>query len=263
MPGDGARSKPRTVSPGFYRSINMPTPRYFLRNHAFLCTTVRHGVILDVHSDEYLCIDKRVFEALGPWLEGWRSSVTPRHQRMDSIPDDASTLAVLLLNKNVLSETPDGAKPVQPSKLATPTSRLHVPMAPTSAKESARYLLPFLFASAKADWRLRKQELQSTVHMVQERTAASRNKNTPFNYRQASTLVAAFERLRLLYPRPYLCMFDSLALLEFLAIHKLYPQWIFGVAVDPFLAHCWLQDRTTVINDTLERVGKYTPIMSV
>ena len=75
--------------------------------------------------------------------------------------------------------------------------------------------------------------------------------------------MAAFEHLRPLYPRPYLCLFDSLALLEFLAAYHSYPRIVFGVVADPFQAHCWLQEGDVLLNDDLEQVGKYEPIMSV
>jgi hypothetical protein len=74
-------------------------------------------------------------------------------------------------------------------------------------------------------------------------------------------LIATFQLLRPLFPRPYLCLFDSLALFEFLAGHDCFPHLIFGVVADPFEAHCWLQAGTVVLNDNLERTGRYKPIL--
>jgi hypothetical protein len=72
-----------------------------------------------------------------------------------------------------------------------------------------------------------------------------------------------FERLRLFYPRSYLCLFDSLALIHFLARFDVYPDWVFGVNADPFEAHCWVQAGNVVLNDTVARVSGFTPIMVV
>jgi hypothetical protein len=69
--------------------------------------------------------------------------------------------------------------------------------------------------------------------------------------------------LRPLYPRDYLCLFDSLALIEFLAQHGLYPTWVFGVTSDPFMAHCWVQEGDTLLNDTVAHVGQFVPLMTV
>jgi hypothetical protein len=32
---------------------------------------------------------------------------------------------------------------------------------------------------------------------------------------------------------------------------------------EPFGAHCWLQERDYLLNDAVERVGMYTPIMVI
>jgi hypothetical protein len=50
---------------------------------------------------------------------------------------------------------------------------------------------------------------------------------------------------------------------EFLARHGIHPVWIFGVQARPFAAHCWLQLNGTVLNDTVDHVIGYTPIMAV
>jgi hypothetical protein len=35
------------------------------------------------------------------------------------------------------------------------------------------------------------------------------------------------------------------------------------VKASPFGAHCWLQEGDLILNDSVERVGAYTPIMIV
>ena len=78
----------------------------------------------------------------------------------------------------------------------------------------------------------------------------------------ASELVAGFQRLRpLLFSTREACLFNSLALIEFLAQHDCYPHWVFGVRARPFAAHCWVQLDHTVLNDGVEHVSRYTPIM--
>jgi hypothetical protein len=76
-------------------------------------------------------------------------------------------------------------------------------------------------------------------------------------------LLHTFEVVRPFYPRPYLCLFDSLALIGYLAKQGQFPWLVFGVIAEPFQAHCWVQDGDMVINDTLDRVFPYTPILAV
>ncbi len=76
-------------------------------------------------------------------------------------------------------------------------------------------------------------------------------------------MARVFLKYRPLFPRDYLCLFDSLALVRFLSGYDLYPDWVFGVQEDPFRAHCWVQAGEVVLNDHLDNVAVYTPIMTV
>ncbi|GAD58270.1 hypothetical protein MBEBAB_0520 [Brevundimonas abyssalis TAR-001] len=38
---------------------------------------------------------------------------------------------------------------------------------------------------------------------------------------------------------------------------------VFGIKLVPFGAHCWVQAGETVLNDTVDNVSEYTPIMVV
>jgi hypothetical protein len=80
---------------------------------------------------------------------------------------------------------------------------------------------------------------------------------------EARKLVGIFDRLRSLYPADYLCLFDSLALLEFLSRYKLFPSWVFAIRPAPWGAHCWVQDACTIFNDDPYNVLEYLPIMQV
>ena len=49
--------------------------------------------------------------------------------------------------------------------------------------------------------------------------------------------------------------------MEFLAIYRIYPMWVFGVKMGPFGAHCWVQDGAFVYNDTIAHTGSFQPVM--
>jgi hypothetical protein len=121
----------------------------------------------------------------------------------------------------------------------------------------------FFLACARADWRLRKRKLRRTLARIEQRRIRSRSTAAVNDIQDIVGLMAAFKDLRPLYPRPYLCLFDSLALLEFLAGYHSFPRIVFGVVADPFHAHCWLQEGNMVLNDDLERIGHYKPILSL
>ena len=59
------------------------------------------------------------------------------------------------------------------------------------------------------------------------------------------------------------CLYRAFALLDFLRRDGLSAQWVFGVRTWPFSAHCWLQCEDLLLDDDLDRVALYTPIMAV
>jgi len=75
---------------------------------------------------------------------------------------------------------------------------------------------------------------------------------------------AAYERLRpFVFTARDRCLYDSLALLGFLAKERHFPRWVVGVKTSPFGAHSWLQSGGTVVNDHHEYVRRFRPILVV
>jgi hypothetical protein len=151
----------------------------------------------------------------------------------------------------------------------TTSHRRALPQAPTAeldrhepAKISMLDKLRFVRSAWIAHRCLRDQPIQEVVQARIERRRKFSDV-VAFDFGQATQPVRAFTTLRPFIPRNYLCLFDSLALLDFLAEYRLFPDFVFGVIADPFEAHCWLQADGVVINDSVERVSLYKPIMCV
>jgi hypothetical protein len=236
---------------------------YFLEQTAFICPARRHWVVLDIKNDCYLSVDRQEFEALGPRLHGWRCEDKTTAAEFAFVPPHASELAEGLLARGILSERSDTGKPVTPVATSAPKSAIesrtqHLGLGIRFVSAPA-----FFLATTRADFRLRRLTLQKLVTALKRRRTRAGNSSEPFDWNVATRLTEIFQSLRLIYPRPYLCMYDSLALLEFFALHSLFPMWVFGVSVDPFKAHCWIQQEDVVIGDTIERVRSYSPIMCV
>jgi len=73
----------------------------------------------------------------------------------------------------------------------------------------------------------------------------------------------AFQRVRAWAPNKSVCLLDSVALLDVLHKHGLYPSLVFGVIRRPFAAHCWVQVDEVVVNDRLDHVREYAPILVI
>jgi hypothetical protein len=114
-------------------------------------------------------------------------------------------------------------------------------------------------ALASLEWR----GLANAISRVKRRNerlgaGASANGDT------LSSLIALFAALRpFFFTSREKCLLTSLILSDFLARHGIRTECVMGVRAKPFSAHCWLEHSGQVLNDTVERVRRYTPILRV
>ena len=57
------------------------------------------------------------------------------------------------------------------------------------------------------------------------------------------------------------CLVRSAMLVAWLKSSSLQADWVFGVRLWPFAAHCWIQAGDVCLNDDVERLVAFTPIM--
>jgi hypothetical protein len=110
---------------------------------------------------------------------------------------------------------------------------------------------------------LRMYTLHRIVLHERRKAIAASSSGVTFDPMRAAPLCSVYSRLRVIATGPGQCLFDSLALKRFLAKYGLFPEWIFGVHLNPFAAHCWLQHGDTLVHDSLDFVRRFTPIMAV
>lgn len=207
------------------------------------CRVHGFSVILDVENDKYLSIPARQFEALLPYIEA-NPSVTPEEPRQ--LPDELAGLAAELVAKEVLISTNTPPAPREQLCLSRPEHLISTADALVPIRHAIRYLPHFVTACIQANHCLQVRPFRQIVARVTER-----RRGIPASSRERlAYLTRVFHALRPFYPRSYLCLFDSLALLEFLWHWRLSPRWVFGVTIDPFEAHCWVQEDALVLCDT-------------
>lgn len=73
--------------------------------------------------------------------------------------------------------------------------------------------------------------------------------------------VRAFEAWSPWWPYQGACLYRAYVRLKFLHAGGHDANWVFGVRLWPFQAHCWLQAGDLVIGDRIHRVRAFTPIM--
>ena len=76
-------------------------------------------------------------------------------------------------------------------------------------------------------------------------------------------VASAFAAIANLVRRQDRCLPLSVAFKKICAARQIPVRLVFGVSLDPFAAHCWVQQQECVANDTVERVRLFTPILVV
>ena len=238
------------------RVLEETQPLYQLAPQVFACKTGRNYMFLDLRQDQYLSVPQSLMNELAPHIANWslplgtvRTETIPRaHTR--TLADDLITAGILI--------------PIGPDQHPALTPPAPHAAALRSALDSLysepphRHRLSALSALLHADFLLHTSTLWRIAHQI-----SARSENTPHEQGELQALSAAFLRVRAWYPRNYLCLFDSLALILFLLNRGIRAQWVFGVREDPFAAHCWVQYDHVVLNEYLDRALLYTPIMIV
>lgn len=115
--------------------------------------------------------------------------------------------------------------------------------------------------------RLRASELLKRRHLSEvtrdRRLARVRNRTRAAADENVRSVSSKFVAARALRGGRDACLKEALALLLFLGAEGSRADWVFGVKGAPFAAHCWVQLGETVLNDSVDNVRAYTPIMVV
>lgn len=109
-------------------------------------------------------------------------------------------------------------------------------------------------------WRLRRCALSSVLEKssrIRRQAIVSRETRT-LRIRRA---VTAFAHTGLIFGRTDRCLPRALAMYSLCRSLGVSIQCVIGVRSDPFAAHAWTQDEERILNDSVEQVGHYSPIL--
>jgi len=242
--------------------IEQAMSHYALAGHVFVCLHGEHVVFLDVLKDRYFAVEAQKTASLRAVVPGWPVGEAARPTETASGEAGSATLAELLA-RGLLSADPRSGKPATPVCVPAVTSELTSDSFPRPARASPTSMASLTACALSASFMLRFRGFARVVERVRRRNQRHGH-TSAFDAEVAHRLVAMFVSLRpFLFTARDMCLFEALALSEFLARHALFPRWVFGVQARPFAAHCWLQHESVLLNDTLDHVGRYTPIMVV
>lgn len=228
-------------------------PSYGLSRDVYSCVANRHLVFLDLRRDKYLCLDQDSSAVL---LAGVSGSQHAESQ------DLLEQIAGSLLNQELLDGRSVGRAIGGAPDVEAPRRALSEGDDLLRGTISFADRICFMRAATYIRARLKFLAIKNIVDGIREKRETIGPSITSIEDAYLHRMVTIYRRLRPQFPAKYCCLFDSLALLEFLGSHRLLPTLVFGVKMDPWGAHCWLQDGDVVVNDTVEYVRDFAPIMA-
>jgi hypothetical protein len=234
--------------------------RYALAGHVFVCVNAEHLVLLDVKEDRYWALEAAQTAGLGSLIGGWPVAA-PDQADPGTPPPETEAAIEVLRGRGLLADSVPPGKDATPVAAVLPKWELITDSEQASGAGTDSWW-SFFAACAFAKIAMRTWAFERVISRVRQRKARLAAAAAPFDVERARRLVQAFVHYRVfLFSSKNECLYDSFALLEYLARHGIYADWVFGVQTRPVAAHCWVQHGDVVFNDTVEHVSGYTPIM--
>lgn len=227
---------------------------YFLPRHVHFCYRGDALVFLDLRHDEYFLVNGDAATAL-------RSLSMDR--QLDGLkPDEVAIALKELLDDGLLTTNESAGRRIATTEIELAMERLidlgDRPEAPTTLSHVWHFITACMIAAVRLRWN-RLDDIATRIEQRKRRHASQQ----AVNMARARDLTATFQKLRSFFPVNYLCLYDSLALLEFLARYRIFPTWVFGIRLEPWAAHCWVQDGGFTFNEGVEEAANYTPVMTI
>lgn len=242
-------------------------PPYRLAPHVRVCCAEGYAVLLDVKRNKYLGVGGQAARVLSQVISDWPPYRADSPFAENASPREYDEIVRQMLNNGMLIPNVSSSGDIVSNEPDVIERELIEGYSDINSRISLVDIVLFVAALTTAFVLLRATSLERIVQRSQHRrermNQRAADSSSEFDYDAARRHTIVFRRLRpFFYTAREACMFDSIALGEFLAYRGLYPNTVIGVRTRPFRAHCWLQQRNTALNDSPEHVRLYTPLLT-
>lgn len=237
----------------------MRLPNYHLSPDIFLCPVDDQVVVLDLRRDKYLSLDSSASHLLLPYMDALRFGEGISRP----VPNDRLCEVLSRLHINGLLSTDEKAVASSTTRCCIRPERAITPRPPFSGRIRPQHIALYLISAATAATALRIRTIYKVVLAERRKARVRAAAAGKFDLSLATALCSVYAQLRVISVNPRQCLFDSLSQKLFFARYGLFPDWVFGVQINPFSAHCWLQHDSVVLNESIDVVRRYSPIMTV
>jgi Transglutaminase-like superfamily len=230
-----------------------------LAPHVRACRCDGQVILLDMKRNKYLGVGGRQLSALEGVVAGW-PACNPREARPAEEFDVGSLAAPLIKQGLLTSGSQEAVLGLSTEQAASSLNADDGVRVATGFVRTYRFLRSAAVVSLWLRFR--------SLHAISKAVANIRAGVEPHDQlggRDAlREAVGAYLKLRpLVFTAQDRCLFDSLALVHFLAGESIPSTWVVGVKTNPFGAHSWAQSGDLVLNDQHEHVRRFQPIVAV
>ena len=110
-----------------------------------------------------------------------------------------------------------------------------------------------------AERELRRKPLSTVLANLANRGGSTQHSLTT----PADKVLASFFETSIVTKNHDQCLRRSIAMVHYLTQYGCYPLFVIGVRNNPFEAHAWVQIRNIALNDDVEKIGRFTPILAI
>jgi len=218
---------------------------YMLRPGISCCSVAGRLLFLDIEGDRYFALAKPAEHAVQKIIA--QAALDRSNERSLMALVDGGVLRVAARTRHEIAT----CAPLPPAE----TSLLD---APCAQGKPLGTLLACL-AIAASIRRLKRRSLRENLA-----GAAARRRPGMYAHREGlASITQRYDRAGRLISAHDRCLPLSLAVMRAIAAQGHAAKLVLGVTLGPFAAHCWVQHGTAVVNDRVDRVRCYTPILVI
>lgn len=230
---------------------------YYLAAHVCACELPEGAVFLDLRSSAYFAMDAQCLPSLRRMIGNWHQSVALTHSETPGLQD--VQLIDALCTRGFINGTASApafsSTSIPPTTTCTPNWTLRA-----SLRATVSMLFRVCATYATTTALLRSRHLALLLSQLHRRQGV--RPSSGVSHDDLQSIISLFAKLRLwLYTARDNCLLDSIVLTSVLRRYRIDARLHIGVALMPFSAHAWVQLGCCVLDDSVDHVRGYTPIL--
>lgn len=233
--------------------------RYWLAAHAYVAVLGPQTVFFDSRQSSFCAVRSNWVYALRTRIEDW--ALPHAHYSEDNPAAPRDEYVGYLAKRGLLTSIQNGGKRMEQLQFQTPQDGVLDHMAASEIRIWPSKAARIVYSATTAAWRIRHWTFHRLLQELARRREGQLGPPAAPYAQQTAQLTSAYWRFRPLLPfGSHTDFIDSLTLIEFLSHYLVFPKLVIGVRLVPFTTHTWVQEGSTVLNDSPEFVRQFTPI---